>query len=131
MRQIRNGCFETNSSSVHTITICTKEDYDKWIKEEVYLNNFYGISNSPYRDKKFVTRDEALHIILESNWVPNDFPDNEDWNKEELQSYIDEILEDDFIKYLDYGIDFKWFKEEYKTPLNEDIVAFGYFGYDG
>lgn len=131
MRQVRRDVFETNSSSIHTLTICLKEDYDKWTNEEVYLNQFCGDSNSPYKDKKFVTRDEALHIILKSNWVPDDFPDNEDWNKEEIQSYIDEILEDDFIKFYDYGTDFKWFKEEYKTPLNEDIVAFGYYGYDG
>lgn len=131
MRQIRCNIFESNSSSVHTLTICMKEDYNKWIKGEVYLNNFYGVSNSPYKDKKFVTRDEALHIILKSNWMPDDFPDNEDWNKEEVQSYIDEILEDDFIKYDNYGNDFEWFEEEYKTPLNEDVIAFGYYGYDG
>ena len=131
MRQIRNGCFETNSSSVHSITICLKEDYDKWINGETYLNESYYVSTSPYKDKKFVTRDEALHIILESNWVPDDFPSNEDWNKEELQPYIDEILEEDFIKADDYGNDFEWFEKWFKTPLNEDVVAFGYFGYDG
>ena len=131
MRQIRRGIFESNSSSVHTLTICLKEDYDKWTNEEVYLNQFCGFSNSPYKDKKFVTRDEALHIILKSNWVPDDFPDNEDWNKEEIQSYIDEILEEDFIKFDDYVNDFEWFEKEYKTPLNEDVIAFGYYGYDG
>ena len=131
MRQVRRGVFETNSSSVHTLTICLKEDYDKWIKGEVYLNNFCGDSNSPYIDKEFVTRDEALHIILKSNWVPDDFPDNEDWNKEEIQSYIDEILEDVFIKFDNYGNDFEWFEKEYKTPLNEDVIVFGYYGYDG
>lgn len=130
MRQIRRGIFESNSSSVHTLTICMKEDYNKWIKGEVYLNTFCGFSNSPYKDKKFVTRDEALHIILKSNWVPDDFPDNEDWNKEEIQSYIDEILEDDFIKFDNYGNDFEWFEKEYKTPLNEDVIAFGYYGHD-
>lgn len=130
MRQIRRGIFESNSSSVHTLTICMKEDYNKWIKGEVYLNNFCGFSNSPYKDKKFVTRDEALHIILESKYKPDDFPANEDWNKEELQDYINEILKEDFIKFDDYGNDFEWFEKEYKTPLNEDIIAFGYFGYD-
>ena len=130
MRQIRRGIFESNSSSVHTLTICLKEDYNKWIKGEVYLNTFCGFSNSPYKDKKFVTRDEALHIILESNFAPNDFPTNEDWHKEEFQDYINEILEDDFIKFDNYGNDFEWFEKEYKTPLNEDIIAFGYYGHD-
>lgn len=29
-RLIRLNTFETNSSSTHTIVICSKEDYDKW-----------------------------------------------------------------------------------------------------
>lgn len=28
-RQIRNNVFETNSSSVHSMTICMKDDFDK------------------------------------------------------------------------------------------------------
>lgn len=30
MRQIRMNVFETNSSSTHTIAICTEEDFKKW-----------------------------------------------------------------------------------------------------
>ena len=26
--QVRQGVFETNSSSTHTLTICSKDDYD-------------------------------------------------------------------------------------------------------
>ena len=32
MIQIRNNIFETNSSSVHSITICTEEDFQQWKK---------------------------------------------------------------------------------------------------
>lgn len=28
--QVRQGVFETNSSSTHTLTICSKDDFDKW-----------------------------------------------------------------------------------------------------
>ena len=28
-RQVRRGVFETNSSSVHSITMCMKSDFDK------------------------------------------------------------------------------------------------------
>lgn len=41
MRQIRRGVFETNSSSVHSITMCMKSDYDKWVNGELYLD-FYN-----------------------------------------------------------------------------------------
>lgn len=28
--QIRQGVFETNSSSVHSLTMCSSEEYKKW-----------------------------------------------------------------------------------------------------
>ena len=34
-RQIRRGVFETNSSSVHSLTMCTGSDYDKWKNGEL------------------------------------------------------------------------------------------------
>ena len=34
-RQIRRGVFETNSSSVHSLTRCTSSDYDKWKNGEL------------------------------------------------------------------------------------------------
>ena len=30
MIQIRSNCFETNSSSTHSITICSKKQFDDW-----------------------------------------------------------------------------------------------------
>lgn len=38
MKQIRRGVFETNSSSVHSITMCMKSDYDKWVAGELYFD---------------------------------------------------------------------------------------------
>lgn len=34
-RVIRRGVFETNSSSVHSLTVCAKEDYDRWVNGEM------------------------------------------------------------------------------------------------
>lgn len=34
-RQVRRGVFETNSSSVHSITMCTSDEYDKWVNGEL------------------------------------------------------------------------------------------------
>lgn len=33
--QIRRGVFETNSSSVHSITMCTGSDFDRWTDGEL------------------------------------------------------------------------------------------------
>lgn len=37
MIQIRKGVFETNSSSTHSLTVCTKEEWDQFVKGEVVL----------------------------------------------------------------------------------------------
>ena len=37
MKQIRHSVFETNSSSTHSLTICTKGEYAKWKKGELVL----------------------------------------------------------------------------------------------
>ena len=40
MKQIRHGVFETNSSSTHSICICTQEEYDKWMRGEMIYDNY-------------------------------------------------------------------------------------------
>jgi len=53
MIQIRRNLFETNSSSTHSITMCTKSDYEKWEKGELVYN----------RDsKKFIPASEVEEI---------------------------------------------------------------------
>ena len=36
-KQIRRGVFETNSSSVHSLTMCMESDYDRWQEDNLYL----------------------------------------------------------------------------------------------
>lgn len=36
MRLIRRNTFETNSSSTHSITMCSESDFDKWKNGELY-----------------------------------------------------------------------------------------------
>ena len=40
MKQIRNSIFETNSSSVHSLTFCTVEEYNKFLNGELYLDTY-------------------------------------------------------------------------------------------
>ena len=40
MKQIRRNVFETNSSSTHSITMCMKSDYDKWVAGELVWNRW-------------------------------------------------------------------------------------------
>ena len=67
-RQIRNGVFETNSSSTHSLSIISKEQSDLLDKGELYINGYsletvtkeevdklwedYQNSNGHYKDKE-------------------------------------------------------------------------------
>lgn len=44
-RVIRRGVFETNSSSTHSITMVSSEDYNKWQNGELF-----------YCDGEFITK---------------------------------------------------------------------------
>ena len=117
-RQIRRGVFETNSSSVHSLTICSKEEYDSWYRGKVLYDKW---------NQCFVTYEDALEDLKE------DYEDDNTINWED-EDQIKELLNDNGIKTMEEffdGIDFETFEEEYTTPLGEKIVAFGYFGYDG
>lgn len=38
--QIRRGVFETNSSSTHSITICPKKEYQRWVDGELLYDSY-------------------------------------------------------------------------------------------
>ena len=50
MRQIRIGVFETNSSSTHTLVVCTDEELEKWKKGEMVYNYREGFIPSDSSD---------------------------------------------------------------------------------
>lgn len=39
-QQIRMGVFETNSSLCHSLTMCTKEQFEKWKNGEVWWDQY-------------------------------------------------------------------------------------------
>ena len=120
MIQIRNSIFETNSSSVHSLTMCTADEYERWCNGELYY--------TPYRrDKKFFTHEEAEELIREirRKYCPNLIDDpitNEDFINNDL--YLIKHYLETYARY------FETFEKSYTTPGGEKIIAFGYFGDD-
>ena len=55
-RQIRRNVFETNSSSMHSLTICSEEEFEAWKRGEVlfqkYEENFIPTTKLSIREKK-------------------------------------------------------------------------------
>lgn len=130
MKQIRRNVFETNSSSVHSITMCLEDIYDKWVNDEVY---FYDSTYKlPEGRDKFFTWDDMLEFMRNELNV-----DEEDIQalieaKENDDSEFTSILQDsDFYtadSYESYNEDCESYAEVFTTPMGERVVAFGYAG---
>ena len=122
MKSIRRGVFETNSSSTHSLTMCSKEDYDKWEKGEVLLDEGYRA------EKQFITKEEAIEKLKNNKYESYkdlDFSDEEALNEafREEEFYTSEsYFEDDYLESFD---------DTYTTPNGETVVCFGKYGRDG
>lgn len=119
MKQIRIGVFETNSSSTHSITMCSKEEYEKWEKGKVLKSG-----------DDFITKDEAIEELKNSTYF-NKYHPNFDFSDEEaLEKILKEYEYYTYEQYFDEDY-FETFVEKYTTKSGETIVAFGKYGYDG
>lgn len=115
-KQIRRGVFETNSSSVHSLTMCTAEEYQKWEDGKVLF--------CKYRDM-FGTKEEIIEELKKSPWLRN-----VDWDDED---YVSDIFSDEGVQTCEEFFENDWFetfRQEYTTPSGDEIVAFGYYGHD-
>lgn len=159
MRKIRRSTFETNSSSTHTLTMCTKEEYKKWKEGELFFINDLGeFVDEQKREeyiKKLIIREKVdiswQNKTLTYNGITVSFKDYEDkerkinefQTKEELDKISKEEL-DAFIEDYGYSYDFPLtydeyldsienttYEQEYTTPKGEVIIAFGEYGYEG
>lgn len=66
MNTIRQGVFETNSSSTHSITIMTKEEFESWKNEEI----LYDENNEIFVDN--IEENQEINGIQSFNEFYND-----------------------------------------------------------
>lgn len=121
-KQIRRGVFETNSSSVHSITMCTRSDFDRWTDGELLFWE---------NEKKFGTRKELIKDLKKDTLYNGKlrYP-NINWNNKDQ---VSDIFNDENIKTFNQYFQNDWFEtywEAYTTPGGENVVAFGYYGHD-
>jgi hypothetical protein len=62
MKQIRNGVFETNSSSTHSITITLKED--KFIDPQQVYSNVVSFGKYGWESERYDTPNEKLNYVF-------------------------------------------------------------------
>lgn len=100
MKITRFGVFETNSSSVHTITILSEDKYQKWASGnsliwDIYLDELINISDADPKD------------IVEGRYL----------TYKQYNEYVDE-----------HG--FEPYTVKHRTESGDTIIVFGYSGYD-
>ena len=110
--QIRQGVFETNSSSVHSLSICSKNEWEAFERGEMMYS---------FRTEQFLPTEDALAYNKEEE---NRYK-NHGWNCEWDDLYLDRN---------DYD---RWFETHYyeqfrntKNVEGVDVVVFGYYGSD-
>ena len=102
MLKVRIGVFETNSSSVHSITIVPEEKFKEWKNGKLIFDKW----------------DEVLVDSGEIN------PDDLDYYEREYRYYT----YDDFNDWE--KLEYETYHERYETESGDKIVAFGYYGRD-
>lgn len=127
MKVIRRGVFETNSSSTHSITMCSQDEYDSFNRGKLYLNKGGWSSLSINKDKEFVTKEEAIEILTNNQYPPD--TDLNSLSDDELNEYFKDSEIYDSESYFDG--DLESFEDTYTTKNGEAVVAFGKYGYDG
>lgn len=122
-RQIRYGVFETNSSSVHSLTLCSSEDYEKWKNGEVLFCK---------DNDEFGTREEFIEELKNAKWRFSGNLRYPDVNWENEYEVSDIFLEERIVTCEEFFDDewYETFEDTYTTPKGEKVVAFGYYGHD-
>ena len=136
--QIRQGVFETNSSSTHSITMCESSSFNKWKDGELYINlNKEGDEQFLLTDvaKKW-NKDFILNNPDKITWFTkeNGESDYEDCETDELGYVIDyEYARYCYISYNQWCTMYNCYdiySNDYETKSGDKITAFGYYGYD-
>lgn len=136
-RQVRRGVFETNSSSTHSLTMCSEEEFEAWKRGEVLFQeygkeNFISANKLSEHDKKMAQEDyEANKDDFQKDW--NDL--SEDAKQKYYTKYAKEndLIDEDaktYEQYMNYG-DLETFVQRYTSKSGDKIIAFGGYGYDG
>ena len=144
MFSVRQNVFETNSSSTHSITICSKKQFEEWkaglCRFDPYEEKFTpGVPT----EKIEQLRKDAVEYYRATKEA-DDFCKKWDELSDEARdkytnSYVQsqmQYINAEFGKtYSEYRYDYKdgceYTEKYFKTEHGDEVVAFGKGGYDG
>lgn len=156
--QIRQNVFETNSSSTHTLTICTQDEYEAFQNGElVRVSAAWGKFDPDeyFGGKDFVSKEEVLERVKEVNKERKAMGKDEEplYEDDRFFTYVPRIekgectyyweeypqsheycletcLEAEGGEYCSYS-GLESYCRYFTTPSGDKMVAFGEYGYDG
>ena len=127
MIKIRYGVFETNSSSIHTLSIAQNEEIDKLKSGELLVNLSWR------RNSYLISYEEALQELIKEL---KEYGEDEDLiiansgNKEEIYHLMYEYdIAEQFDRYLEYEY-LEPYEEEFTTKNGDRVLVFGRYGHD-
>lgn len=127
MFKIRYGVFETNSSSIHTLSIAQNEEIDKLKSGELLVNLSWR------RNNYLISYEEALQELikeLKEYGNDNDLIIVNNGDKEEIYHLMYEYdIAEPFNKYLQAEY-LEPYEEEFTTKNGDRVLIFGRYGHD-
>lgn len=115
----RNGMFETNSSSTHSMIIGMEDDFKKWEAGKLFYDRHTG---------SFCTKEEAIEYLKNCKWYKDNDFDN--MSEEDLMEWLQDA---NFVSYDEFS-DNEYLETDYNTfttPKGETICMVCKYGYDG
>ena len=67
-KNTRFNVFETNSSSVHSLCICTEEEFDAWKKSEIYYD-YWNDKFTKNSVNKWNEDNQTYEGFFEESWL--------------------------------------------------------------
>ena len=123
MITIRQGTFETISSSTHSMVICSQEEYNKWSKGELLASRWKS---------GFKTQDEVIQELKKE--YPEYFDENGNFVPNEEYETVDDFFydynDDNWYNLDDWVGDLESDEDTYTTESGDIIHVVCRYGYE-
>ena len=135
-RQVRRGVFETNSSSTHSLTMCSEDEFEAWKRGEVLFKRWEEkfVKPTQLSDQDKRDAEDEYDYTKDSYWKDwNDLSDDEKekwYAKYATNHNLKDYDAKTYDEYMRSG-SLETFVQRYTSKSGDKIVAFGEYGYDG
>lgn len=122
MIKVRSGVFETNSSSTHTITMCSDDTYNKWMQNKLYFD----------LDNEVLVDEETMFKEIADVYGQDAVDELKAFRVESEENFLGGIAEYSYYtrSSLINSHTYEHFHDKFVTPGGEIVHSFGWYGSD-